>query len=54
MDEVDELQAILYEELRHDYNVGKIGLLAELALHAIISYMGYRLRMEILDSDSRN
>ena len=50
VDEVDEVQAILYEELHHDYRVAKIGLLAYLALHAIISYLGYYLRMEALDS----
>ncbi len=49
VDEVDEVQAILYEELHHDYRVAKIGLLAYLALHAIISYWGYCLRMEALD-----
>ncbi|MBA7658551.1 hypothetical protein ES703_66507 [subsurface metagenome] len=49
-DETNELQAILYKELHHDYRVAKIGLLAYLALHAIISYLGYYLRMEALDS----
>ena len=52
VDEVDELQAILYEELRNDYHLGKIGLLAYLALHAIISYFGYCLRMEALENGS--
>lgn len=54
VDEVDELQAILYEELRHDYHLGKIGLLAYLALHAIISYFGYCLRMEVMADGSSN
>jgi len=54
VDEVDELQAILYEELRHDYRLGKIGLLAYLALHAIISYWGYCLRMEVMADGSSN
>lgn len=54
LDEVDELQAILYEELHHDYHLGKIGLLAYLALHAVISYMGYCLRMEVMANGSTN
>jgi len=52
VDEVDELQAILWKELRHDYHAEKIGLLAYLALHAIISYMGYCLRMEVMADGS--
>lgn len=52
--EVDELQAILWKELRHDYDLGKIGLSTYLALHAIISYWGYCLRMEALDSGNSN
>ncbi len=54
VDEVDELQAILYKELHHDYHLGKIGLLAYLALHAIISYFGYYLRMEVMSDGSSN
>ena len=54
VDEVDELQAILWKELRHDYDLGKIGLLAYEALHAIISYLGYCLRMKALDSGNSN
>ena len=54
VDEVDELQAILYKELRHDYHLGKIGLLAYLALHSIISYMGYCLKMEVMADGHSN
>ena len=54
VDEVDELQAILYKELRHDYHLGKIGLPAYLALHAIISYFGYCLRMEAMADGNGN
>lgn len=52
--EVDELQAILWKELRHDYDLGKIGLLAYLALHAIISYVGFCLRMEVMTDGNSN
>ena len=52
VDEVDELQAILWKELYHDYDLGEIGLLAYLAIHAIISYFGYCLRMEAMANDS--
>ena len=51
VDEVDELQAILWQELRHDYDLGKIVLLTYLALHAIISYFGYYLKMEAMAND---
>ena len=54
VDEVDELQAILWKELRHDYDRGEIELLAYLALHAIISYLGYCLRMEAMADGSSN
>ena len=50
--EVDELQGILYSELGQDYRSGKVGFLAYLALHAIISYLGYCLRSEALGNDT--
>ena len=52
IDEIEELQAILYKELHCDHHVGKIGLLAYFALHAIISYMGYCLKMEVMADGS--
>ena len=54
MDEVDELQAILWKELRYDYDLGKIGLLDYLAIHAIISYFGYCLKMEVMADGNGN
>ena len=54
VDEVDELQAILYEELHHDYHVGKIGLLAYLAIHAVINYWGYCKKLEVMADGNRN
>lgn len=54
VDEIEELQAILYKELHYDHRVGKIGLLAYLALHAIISYMSYCLKMEVMADGSSN
>lgn len=54
VDEVDELQAILWKELRHDYDLGEIGLLAYEAIHAIISYFGYCLRMEVMADGNSN
>ena len=54
VDEVDELQAILWKELRHDYDRGEVDLLAYLALHAIISYLGYCLKMEVMADGNSN
>jgi hypothetical protein len=54
VDELDELQAILYEQLDHNYHVEKIGLLAYLALHAMINYWGYRPKMEVMTDGNRS